>query len=462
MSPHDHAAAIVTWLTTPGETDALMRHADALADAADADDEVLRKDGLAALFGGVVEPLNDGFSPAGRDLYAQVFPRIVWRVAARDERLRTRLAAMGIGDEAALQARYQHARAGSDAAPATAARIAVLSRVTIGADILLTSVVLQRLQQRYPGARIDLVGDAKLGPLLGALPGVHVLPVAYGRRGPLRDRLASWIAVADAVHEHDLVVAPDSRLDQLGILPLTRDPARYHLWENTLPDGEPPMSLSARLDAWLCNRFAPVWGRVCTPSLGLDAAARAAAARWQEAWNGRAVCAVKLDHGGNPAKALPRATEVALLARLRALGWTILLDRGFGAEELANSDALLAAAGLTAVDIDDSGSGKGMAVDALQPGTLADAGVVRFHGSIAGWAAAVTTCRHAVSYDSVGHHLAAAAGIPVTVAFTGHAHDAFPVAWQPRGAAAVTLVIVTPADRASAEERLLAALPRPG
>lgn len=461
MSPADHAAAILTWLTNPGPATALQAHADALADAADADDEAVRKEGLSALFAGVVEPLNDGFSPAGRDLYAQVFPRIVWRVASRDGRLQSRLAAMGISDEASLHARYQRARAGNDAAPADAARIAVLSRVTIGADILLTSVAVQRLHQRYPHARIDLVGDAKLGPLLGALPGVQILPVAYGRRGPLRDRLASWIAVADAVRDHDLVVAPDSRLDQLGILPLTSDPARYHLWENTLPDNEPAMSLSARLDAWLCERFAPVWGRVCTPSLGLDAPARVAAECWRAAWQGRAVCAVKLDHGGNPAKALPRATEVALLARLRELGWIILLDRGFGSEELANSDALLAAAGLTAVDLDDSGSGKGLPITELRAETVANAAVVRFHGSIAGWAAAVTSCQHAVSYDSVGHHLAAAAGIPVTVAFTGHNHDAFPIAWQPRGPAAVQLVIITAADRATAERRLLAAIPNP-
>ena len=460
MLPRAHADALLTWLTQPGTDADLIAYADALADAADADDESVRNAGLQALFAGLVEPLNDGFSPAGRDLYARIFPRIIWRVANRDQVLRERLARFGISDEASLRARYARARSGRDPAPTQVQRIAVLSRVTIGADILLTSVVLQRLHQRYPQARIDLVGDAKLAPLLGGLPGVHILPVAYGRRGPLRQRLASWLAVADAVADHDLVVGPDSRLDQLGILPLTRDPARYLLWENTLPPGA-PASLSTVLDDWLAQKFAPVWGRVCTPALGLDAAARAAAHQWHVAWATRRVCAVKLDHGGNAAKSLPRAQEVALLHHLRAQGWTILLDRGFGAEELANSDALLAEAQLTAIDVDDSGSGKGLPVDELRPGQFAEAEIVRFHGSISGWAAAVTTCGHALSYDSVGHHLAAAAGIPVTVAFTGHAHADFPIAWQPRGPAAITIVVIDSAEKAAALPRLLAAIPLP-
>ena len=152
------------------------------------------------------------------------------------------------------------------------------------------------------------------------------------------------------------------------------------------------------------------------------------------------LAAVKLDHGGNPAKALPKAAEVLILRRLRELGWRILLDRGFGTDELANSDALLAELGWTAVDIDDSGKGLGRAIGELTAGSLADAPLIRFHGSISGWAAALATCGHALSYDSVGHHLAGALGVAVTVAFTGHSDPAFPVAWQPRGRGSVHVV----------------------
>lgn len=473
MTPQDHATACLTWLA--GRSAAAIEaaladpahptyaHLDALADAADSDDEVLRGAGLGALFGGLVEPLNDGFTPAGRAGYARWFTRACWRVGTRDPRITAQLAAFGIHDEAALHARYQAARHAPAPAPRTATTVCILSRVTIGADLLLTTVVLQRLRQAYPTAELVVLGDGKLQALIGGFPGVRVRAVAYGRRGPLRERLASWLAVVEALAAEapDLVVAPDSRLDQLGILPVTADPTRYHLWENVLPDGV-ALSLARALDAdlarWLGLDPTPV-----EPRTRLDAPTRAVQERLAAALGTRPIAAVKLDHGGNPAKALSRQAEVAALRRLRELGWRVLLDRGFGAAELANSDALLADAGWTAVDLDDSSQGMGLAVGGLAPNALADADVIRFHGSIGGWAAACACCRLTLSYDSVGHHLAAGLGVPVVTAFTGHRDARFAVAWKPHGPGAVTLVEIPTAtkDEPHQWQRLVSALPRP-
>lgn len=472
-TPADHAAALVTWLAgrraaevardLPAAAAALAPHADALADAADSADEAVRGAGLAALFGGLVEPLNDAFTPAGRALYSWAFGRIVWRACARRPELAQALAAAGIGDAEALVARHARVRAATGPAPGDPARVVVLSRVTLGADILLTSVALQRLHRRWPQAELVLLGDGKLGGLLGGLPRVRVRPLAYGRRGPLGERLASWLALLAALREEspDLVVAPDSRLDQLGLLPVTADPARYWLWENLRPEGAPACSLAGRLDAWLAQRLGQPAEPPCLPQVALDAGASAVAGRLRAAFGAEPLCAVKLDHGGNPAKALPRAAEVHLLTTLRERGWRILLDRGFGADELANSDALCAALGWTPLDLDDSGKGLGRPVDGLAAGALAEAPVIRFHGSIAGWAAAAAACRLAFSYDSVGHHLAAALGVPVVVAFTGHADDDFPIAWQPRGPARIAVVAIPTARKAEPEQwaRVAAEIP---
>lgn len=440
-----------------------LAHIAALADASDADDEALRRDGIAALFGGVVEPLNDGFTLPGRAAYARLFPHALWRVAERDTELAAALAEDGVLSEAALLAGYHARRTGQASVPSAPKRIAVLSRVTIGADILLTSVALTRLHQRWPEAELLLLGDAKLAGLFGGLPRVRVEPIAYPRRGPLRERLRGWLVARAAVLrlEVDLVVSPDSRLDQLGILPLG-DAGAHWLWENTQPDLARPESLSALFDRWLAGRLAlpPAPSRL--PRVALDAPAVAAGARLRAALGPAPFAAVKLDHGGNPAKALPREAELALLRELRARGWRVLLDRGFGAEELANSDALIAALKWKPTDIDDSGKGLGVAVDTLAPDALAREPVVRFHGSIAGWAGAAAGCGVAISYDSVGHHLAAALGVPTVVAFTGYADPAFPVAWQPRGAAPVTVVEIPIAakDDPAQWRRLLDALPR--
>lgn len=468
-----HADAILAWAAGrdlaavqagfPAAASVLLGHAAALADAADSDDAARAREGLGALFGGLVEPLNDGFTPAGRWLYHRLFGHIVWRVAARTPELRARLGAHGIADEAGLLARHERLRRAPAPAPAQAARIVVLSRVTLGADVALTSVLLQRLRRRWPEAELVVLGDGKLAGLIGGMPGVRVRRLDYVRRGALRQRLASWLALDDAVaDEHpDLVVAPDSRLDQLGLLPVGAE-ARYRLWENLQAEGAAVRSLVDLLDAW-CSAWLGA-GPPCVPRLAFDAERAALALRFGAAFGTAPLCAVKLDHGGNPAKALPRDGELHLLRGLRAKGWRVLLDRGFGPDELASSDALVDALGWRVIDLDDSGGGLGRAVAGLAADELAAAEVLRFHGSIGGWAAALSACRHAIAYDSVGHHLAAALGVGVTIAFTGWSDPGFPIAWQPRGPGRVALVAIPTAAKAEPSQwaAVLAAVPAAG
>jgi ADP-heptose:LPS heptosyltransferase len=446
--------------------DDVLIAADRLADAADSDDEDERAEGLRALFGGFIEPLSDSFSKAGRAAYARLFSAMVWRVANRERSLSRELRSLSFNDYDAFYARYNLARSGTTPLPKQARKIAVLSRVTLGADILITSLALQRLRQRYPEAELLLIGDAKLGGLFSGLPGVRVVPVSYSRRGALRDRLSSWLAVRQALTGEgaDLALSPDSRLDQLGVLPVIEDPNRYLLWENTQPSGQPLRSLAMCFDDWLVRRLELPAEVPAHPRVAFDAATAAVAQRLKQAFGDKPIAAVKLDHGGNPAKALPRAAELMLLNRLHERGWRILLDRGFGEQELANSDQLVNELGWSVRDIDDSERKLGLSIAELKPDQLAQEKCIRFHGSIAGWAAAASSCQLAFSYDSVGHHLAAALGVPVLVAFTGFSHPEFPIAWQPRGPGSI--MIVTFNDREKNDhahwQRLFDAVPDSG
>jgi len=441
----------------------VLMAAQQLARAADSDDDALRRDGIRALFAEVVEPLNDGFDPGARALQARVFARVAWTLATDHEPLRRALAEAGIHDERALHRRHDRVRHRD--APLAGDRprqVVIPSRVTLGADILITSVLAQRCHRAWPEAAIVIAGDPKLGGLLGGLPGVRIAPLRYPRRGPLADRFASWLGLRTLVDElaADVVLAPDSRIDQLGLLPVI-DEERYRLWENTQEEPTRPRSLARLVDRWSARILEQRADPPCRPRVAFDAPTAAVAERWRACLDG-AWCAVKLDHGGNPDKALGPEAEGRILTHLREQGWRILIDYGFGDEEMAANDALLQAVGWAPLEVDDSGRG-GTPVGRLTAGAIASAEVVRFHGSIAGWAAAVSACHHAVSYDSVGHHLAAALGIPLTSVFTGHRNDAFPVAWCPTGPASVDQVVVPTAERHDPAQwrRVLTALPTP-
>lgn len=467
MTADQAAAAILAWyqvrqpaalapdLANPATNAALLAAVDVIAAAALDPDPALAGAGLRILFAEVIEALNDRLEPAGRLLSDRIMQRIIWQAASADPHLAQGLASHAIESEAGLIARHAALVSGQAWDPPSAPRrVAVLSRVTLGADILLTSILLQHARQRWPQAEILLLGAPKLAALFGGFPGCTVLGIDYPRRGGLRGRLEAWLTTARRLTEAgvEVVLNPDSRLDQLGLLPLAPLPASA-LWQGLLPPDEPPCSLATLLDHWCRTRLNP-HGTPCLPRLWPDEATRRQSELLARRLGPGPWLACKFDHGGNPAKALPQAAEVAILHAARQRGWRILLDRGFGPEEEAANDALMAAAGLTPWDLAEANlerSTNSPAPDAL----------VRLSGSIGLWAAALGCSRLALSYDSVGHHLAAALGVPVVIAFTGHPHSAFATAWRSCGPAAITQIVIPNHSRTDHKQwqRVMEALP---
>ena len=68
-------------------------------------------------------------------------------------------------------------------------RIFVLSRVTLGADVAVTSVLMAAAKRRFPHAEIVFVGPRKNYELFAGDTRIHHAEVDY-RRGGLRERLA--------------------------------------------------------------------------------------------------------------------------------------------------------------------------------------------------------------------------------------------------------------------------------
>jgi ADP-heptose:LPS heptosyltransferase len=330
-------------------------------------------------FGVLVEGLADRFEPALCDVYADLMAEVV---AAAEP---------GV-NPAELAARYRRVRrvrrCGAD--PAV---VFVLSRVTLGADVAVASVLLDALKRRFPAAAIRLAGPAKNWELFAADPRIGHLPVSYPR-GSLRERLAPWAELRAALARPDaIVVDSDSRLTQLGLLPVCAE-ENYFFFESRAYGGEGGETLSELARRWAAETFdIPD----ASPYLAVPAPEE------------RADIAVSLGVGENPAKRIADPFEEELLRLLAARGGVIRVDRGAGGEEAARVERAIARCG-------------------APPGRIRT-----WDGSFAGFASVVSRSGLYVGYDSAGQHVAAAAGVPLVSVFAGFPAERMFQRWRPAG-----------------------------
>jgi len=330
-----------------------------------------------ALFGILVEGLADRFEPALADAYARLFAQAVARVHPGVE-------------AAALVERYRRVRRVRPAA-GTPSRVVVLSRVTLGADVAVTSVLLAAVQRRFPHAEIVFAGPRKNFDLFAGDSRLRHAPLEY-RRGGLRERLAVWDDLRRLLADPPaLVVDPDSRLTQLGLLPVCPEEC-YHLFESRAYGADSDRPLPELAAAWAAETFGVADARPYISVGPLPAA--------------RPYITVNLGVGENPAKRLPDPFEEKLLRLLASSGLPIVLDKGGADEE--------------AVRVERAAERSG-------------APISFWEGSFAGFAAIVAGSRLYVGYDSAGQHAAAACGIPLVSIFAGFPVPRMFERWRPTG-----------------------------
>lgn len=331
-----------------------------------------------AFFRYVVEPLSDSFS-------------------ARDVKVYERMMRAWIPAEKRAQA----------TPPSRTEHVHVLSRVTLGSDIKITSVLLDAAKKRYPEARIVFVGNAKCAELFAEDRRVIWERADYPRTGSIEARLDF---LRKLYLPEGIVIDPDSRFTQLG-LALPCESSRYfHFPSRTYRHGS-EAGLSALASRWMEETFG-VAGR---PYL-----------RVAEAHVEPRSIAVSLGVGGNETKRIAGSFEADLLTKLARLYECIYIDRGAGGDERDRVDAAVSKAGIHPRYCD---------------------------GSFAEFAATIAKCDAYCGYDSAGQHAAAALGVPLTTIFKGAANATFRARWTPEGTASVRCI---DADSLTPEEVLRA------
>lgn len=340
-------------------------------------DETIRALGencAAEFFRDVVEPLADSFDPA--------------QAAAYERLMRVWIPATPAVTPAVTPAL-------TPAIPARVDNVYVLSRVTLGADIKIVSPILATMKRRFPDAPIVFVANRKSAELFAADKRIEHLNADYPRSAPVTARLEFAAELRTKLqHENSIVVDPDSRMTQLGLISVC-DPARYFHFPSRTAGGDAYRNLTWLTAQWLQQTFGTTADAYIAPAVEIISGA------------GPRV-AVSLGVGDNEAKRIGGDFEARLLALLGKTYGTVWLDRGAGGEEARRVTAAVEASGV--------------------------ADRVRFwEDSFAGFASIVSQCDLYVGYDSAGQHAAAAARVPLISIFAGAPSALFRGRWDACG-----------------------------
>ena len=404
-------------------------------------DSELNNIGANALFGIVIEQLCDDFEELQTETYNRLMCQVITFLRSRPEcaELDIKLSGFGLASREQLYDRIESIRANGDRRrlPAIAPRkILLLSRVTIGADVAISSVFCQRLKQYFPAAEIVLIGSEKLEQVYAGNKDIRVEPLTYVRRSGLAERLNSWIDLHNIVQQEQqglepgevLLFDPDSRLSQLGVLPLIKS-EYYYYFNSRGKDSYPKKIPIAELaNIWLGNVLGP--GNFCYPGVWpeknlLDQSRLSAEqAREQGVKN---IITMNFGVGGNHRKKITGNFESELVVQLlQEPDTTIFLDLGFGEEERTASENILSAvkdAGLNAQQCSFE------AINQLKDYT----GVIGIECSIGEIASLIAASDEFIGYDSACQHISAALGKRTYTVFAGTTNIRFIRRWTACG-----------------------------
>lgn len=445
----DKARALMTNAESPSPAaiDALVA---ALGEFALHTDRGYSQLGQQLLFGSIIECLADSFDADKAALYDRIFTGVIDLCRRREagrplDALLSRFGLIGADD---LRARKQD-HANRDPFPVAERsrikRVFVPSRVTVGADVAVTSIVLQKIERIFPEAEYVIVGPAAARETLAnTVKRLRFVTCPYPRRGTLTDRLEAWRILVDLVHadmallEPDacLLIDPDSRLTQLGLLPIVPSDAPSFFFESRTYRRPGIDTLGALTGHWLDEVLGPddgetIYPRVTPATSELSAAL--AVVRRVRGDGARDVTMVNLGVGGNDIKRIAGSFELDLVRAILAEGSVVILDKGID-DEVSRAEAILAAL-----------AAQGIRITELDTGTLGlrgqDAGqVLTYQGGLRPLIALIAASDLYVGYDSACQHIAAALAVPTIDIFVTPPSERFTKRWQPHSKASVGVI----------------------
>jgi len=409
-----------------------------------------------AFFELLIEPLADSFDPEKVSLYNRIFAQVI-DICRRDARAATfdsMLREFDLESESDVQNRAETLRqvsrsAGVPPPSQTIKLVIVLSRITIGADVTITSVIIERLKREFPSASIVLLGGNKTRELFGGDPRIQVVPFSYGRSERLLSRLTVWTRLIDSisdltkgVHQEELlIVDPDTRLTQLGLLPVSSElhhPNSQYLFFPSREYGSGTSRPLGQLTSdWLDDRLGKtdrIYPKIFLSREDLERADTVVRRLVR-----RRVIAVNFGVGDNAAKRVGAEFELKLIAGLIREGSAIILDKGAGDNEAKRIDSIvnnlpgLCGAEIRSCELCEADLNR-------DPAKHKDASLLIWNGRIGMLAALISQSDLYIGYDSAGQHIAAALGVPCIDVFAAQGSGTFVNRWTPAGKSIVKVL----------------------
>lgn len=428
-----------------------------LAELALAPDPRVAAEGTRVLFERIVEPLCDGFTQRGAETYRRLFAQVV-DVARRNVHcagLDEALTAAGLRSERDLL-RAPSSKPLSAAERERVRVVVVLSRLTLGADVAISMPMLSHVEAAFPNAEIAFVGNDASEVIARSFSRVTHVKVPYGRSDFLADRLNAWPALLDAVRtirsdsakDEIVLIDPDSRLTQLGLLrPLEGD--RYFHFPSRQYGVHATDPLGVLISRWLCETFEPVPDRDWCLRISAHEAAWARAIRGADT-DSRPLVAIHFGVGGNEKKRAGIEFETELVewlvdrARCR-----VLLARGASPDEVEETYRLCRRLAERRVAVAHLPAGCDL--DGVED---ANADVLTWEASVDAFIATIAHADVFIGYDSAGQHIAAALEVPAISLFVEASGRRHALRWTPCGRGLLEVVRSPwPPDRRALLER---------
>lgn len=412
------------------------------------EDETLAKSGIEATFRSIVEPLNDSFDANDRDVYYDVFSYVIHLIRELPEagHIDRTLKKFGLFTQQDLLDRVKslidHNNTESTKIH-NIKKVFVLSRVTIGADVAITSIIIERSKKIFPNARIFFLANKKNYELFGNDKNIKILPLDYQRKGGLITRLESWLEALKHVEDETKDIKPseyviidsNSRITQLGLLPLVFYDVGYYLFEPLAHTDEEKRKLGEDVNEWLTKIF----GKddvddITYPTLSIpDEYNKSANDLFKKLSNKNIIVTVNFGVGGNNDKRISDDFEFEVVLYLIDNGATVILDEGFGEDEIERADSIinqLKSRGKTIIKVSED----------LSFTTTSIPDLIAYKGGIGQFSAIISLSQLYLGYDSMGQHVAAALEIPELVIFNGYPTVKFSRKWHPYGKGIINII----------------------